>query len=313
MKEVADKVNRKTSIIITLIIGLAIGSLCTAAIISLLVSSMDLWLAYGLIGIIFFTSLIFVLFWIFKNEFFERVFGVKLKDISTLAHDVVDDISQNNVHNIKHRTFEAAVVWTTIKTRVAFISFLVFLVTSLFLMLNAYVMFRQNDLLLKQIEIMKEEKVLVGEQVKIATQEKNISEFHRTEKILDLVRLHNNKFEEIISTVSSCGKLYDDWGGSHSYLEINNYLAFIDDMAIYEKEGLFDFEKLNEMLGYYFLSFHRNNNGEMKRYIKGVRDNVSSRFYINLLSLMDKMESHSKNIDLIKNIDAICIKRNQEG
>lgn len=309
MKEIADKTRSRTGVIITLIIGLAIGSVCTASIISLLTNSMDLWLAYTILVSIFIVSTFFIFFWIFKKELFEKIFGVELKDFSVLLHDIVEDISENRKHNIKLRAYEAAVVWTTLKTRIAFIGLLVFLATALFLMLNAYVMFRQNDLIMQQIEIMGDEKEIIEKQVEIAREEKIISEFKLTEKILDLVRSHSKDHRDIITTISNCGKVYNVNGGAHNYQEINNYLAFIEDFSIYEKDGFFRIEKINDLFGFYFLAFYRNNDGEIKRYITDVRNNVSSLFYSDLLSLMNKLEALPSNKNLIQVIDKICGKK----
>jgi hypothetical protein len=312
MKDIAETTNSKTGVIITLCVGLTIGSVCTASIIALLTNTIELWLAYTLLGLMFLVSFFFILFWIFKRELFVKLVGVEPKDISVLLHDFVEDLTQKNINNLKDRAYEAAVVWSTFKARAILISLLVFLATSLFLMLNAYVMFRQNDLIMEQISLMEKEEGLIQNQVKISEQEKLISEFHMIEKIMDLVRIHNTVFTDIITTISKCGNIYDIDGGVHSFKQINNYLAFIEDLAVYEKEGFFKLEKINDLLGFYFLAFFRNNDGEIKNFIDGVRANISNQSYTDLLALMKKLESLPINKDLIGNIDRIC-KAKQSG
>ena len=295
MKGKADKEYKKLSTLITLSVGLAIGVSVTASFLALFDAAMPLWIPFSILIFIIIISFIFASFWIFKGEFFEKIFGVKLKNIPHLVNDICDDISVGDFKDIKVRIYEAAVVWSSYKTRTAFIGLLLLLTTSLFLMLNAYVMY-------KQIKIMKINNSILEKQIVL-------EEFKLSEMLFDKAKgEHAETFSKIVASVEACDYLYEKNNGKYKHGDINDYLAIIDELAMYEKAGVIPLDKINKRLRLYILAFYRNNNGEIKDYVSVVQKAYSETFYEDLISLVAKLEAIPENKKLLIKLKNICDK-----
>lgn len=105
-------------------------------------------------------------------------------------------------------------------------------------------------------------------------------------------------YKKIDAAIDRCEPLYKSWGGEFDYLQLNDYLGFLEDLGYYEKQGLLELDRIGQFFGYNILEAYEKR--ELKDYIYQVREsNKQPRAFEDFEALARKLEELPDNSNYV--------------
>lgn len=145
-----------SSIVISLAVGVLVGGVVTVTV---LANSEDVGLLQAVIELtsdaIIVLCFLLLIYWVVKSRFVKKLLGVDLQSISNEAESIAQDIIQKDINNVPLRAKELFAMWAAIRARGFFITAIVYLSTALFLLLNSYLLIRQNGIIKEDVKYAK--------------------------------------------------------------------------------------------------------------------------------------------------------------
>lgn len=299
---------KSSSILVTLSLGLLIGGIGSASFIAIFSKNIPIYIAYMFFGFIFLCSIVFLIYWIMKGQLFLKMTGVHQKEVSNLAEDIFSDLKNKNFKNFDARLLEAIVIWTVYKSRMIFVTTLVFLSTALFLMLNSYATLKQIKL--TDIQIKNENTQFENEMI-LLDKQRNLAKLALITTVKKEINIQNKYFKKLKVSLDSCLPIMKDLKNKNgfSYVIINEYLNYFESFIQFEKDKTITLNELNNLIGIDMLSFYFNK--ELKEYLNKGRSNdiFGNQWYKGFSDLSKKLLTLDINKKISSNLQRRCIEK----
>lgn len=112
-----------------------------------------------------------------------------------------------------------------------------------------------------------------------------------------------NNYQKISSAIDDCALLFEGWGGTFAYQEINKYLLFFDNLGFYAKQGIVDYSIIDQIFGAYIIEAHQKM--EIKRYIYEARkNNEQNQAFDDFEELAEKLEKIPERKKMVEMLQA---------
>jgi len=94
-------------------------------------------------------------------------------------------------------------------------------------------------------------------------------------------------YTKIFTSIDRCEPLY--WGGEIKYEEVSKYLLFFDNLGLYAKQGVIDYNTIDQIFGAHIIEAHQK--GEIRKYIYDSRkNNEQNQAFDDFEELAEKLE-----------------------